>query len=346
MTWPWLAIAFIGAFALSWLACLLVWRSVGVMDAPDNVRKLQEQPVPTSGGLGFAFATAVVSAIILFAAFSGLSAALGALLIAGAVGLALGFVDDRWPLNATLKLILLLGIGVAMTLVGIRAEMMEPWPEIAVGLPLALAVLGSLAWIIVVTNAVNFMDGANGLAMGMGAISSLGFAACFAILGEWPLAIAAMSLGGALAGFLMLNVRGRLFAGDAGALFVGLLLSGFGLLLVRTQPDLLFVPVLLLSPYLVDVLLTLVWRARRGRPLMSPHRDHAYQIALKANLSHGKVALFHAVWTFNAAAIAVMVTLIGGYVPTVAGIGMLLAGAWLHRAIRRFGERSGLLNPD
>ena len=70
-----------------------------------------------------------------------------------------------------------------------------------------------------------------------------------------------------------------------GALFVGAALAGLGLELVRQRPDLLLVPPILLLPFLSDVLLTIAWRARHGKKLFVAHRDHSYQIALKAGLN-------------------------------------------------------------
>ncbi len=346
MNWSWLAAALAIAAVLSWIACLSVRNYLGVTDDPDNVRKLQAAPVPTSGGIGFAFATAVSAAGAWALAEGHPAGSATYVLIAAVFAMALGFVDDRWPLPARVKLIALLSIAVAMVGAGIRVDLFAPWPTAVLALPLVLAALGSLAWIMVVVNAVNFMDGANGLAMGMGAIASVGLAVCGAIVGEWEIALLSVSLAGALCGFLVWNVPGRLFAGDAGALFAGALLSGLGLLLVRAQPELLLVPPLLLSPFLVDVLMTLIWRARRGRSWLSAHRDHAYQIALKAQMSHGQVALIHAIWAFNAAAVAVVATLAGSYAPTVAAILLIVAGIWVHRMLRRFGETSGLVDED
>ena len=92
----------------------------------------------------------------------------------------------------------------------------------------------------------------------------------------------------ALAGFLVWNLPGKLFAGDAGSLSVGGLIGGASVMFAIDGPVL--VPLTLCLPILIDVFLTLAWRARHGRPLMKAHRDHAYQLLLRAGWSHGKVA--------------------------------------------------------
>jgi UDP-N-acetylmuramyl pentapeptide phosphotransferase/UDP-N-acetylglucosamine-1-phosphate transferase len=194
-----------------------------------------------------------------------------------------------------------------------------------------------------VINAVNFMDGANGLSMGMAAIAAGGLSVCCAFTGAWDLALIGAALAGGLAGFLVWNAPGRLFAGDAGALFTGAVLAAISLALVRLRPDWLFVPPTLMLPWLTDVLLTVVWRAWRRKPLFSAHRDHVYQIAMKAGLKHWQVSLIHAASAFNAAIFAVVGAVGGGYAPLVVFLVLLAISVWVHIRVRRSGEKAGLV---
>ena len=196
--------------------------------------------------------------------------------------------------------------------------------QVMIQLPLAVAITGSVLWLVVVINAVNFMDGANGLAMGMAAIAALGFAICAGFIGAWTLALLSISVAGALAGFLVWNIPGKLFVGDAGAYFTGAILGGLSLEFVRQRPDLLFVPPMLLLPFLSDVLMTLAWRSMHGKKLFVAHRDHTYQIAMKAGLRHWQVALVHAFWALNAAVVGVASTILGGHMPAIAFGALLL----------------------
>jgi len=255
----------------------------------------------------------------------------------------LGLADDRFELRARIKLVAMLAICLAMAAWGVRADIIEPWPGVAWELPVALSAAGSILWLVVVMNAVNFMDGANGLAMSMGAISALGLLVCGVVAEAPDAAVLAAALAGGLGGFLVWNLSGRLFAGDAGALFVGAMLAGLSLLIVRLRPDWLFVPPILLMPFLSDVLLTIAWRARHGKRLFSAHRDHAYQIAMKAGLKHWQIAAIHAVWTLNAAAMGVVATIAGGYVPLLVFLALLAASAWVHVRVRRSGVKAGLV---
>ena len=337
------------AFGIAAIAAVIICRAVmamKIMDAPTEARKTQKQPTPSAGGLGAAIAAAI--AVFAGSQVSGWSLDATVLLTSagGLACLALGLADDVFHVPALPKLLILVAITLAMTIAGIRADVLEPWPGVALTLPVALGVAGSTAWLVVLINAVNFMDGANGLSMGMAAIAAAGLAALAALVGAWDIALLAAALAGALGGFLVWNVSGKLFAGDAGALFAGALIGGLCLDLVRLRPDLLFVPPILAMPFLSDVLLTLAWRARHGKKLFEAHRDHAYQIAIKAGLKHWQVAAIHAVWAVNAAAIAVIAGVVGGQVPLLAFVVLLLVSAWLHIWVRRVGVKAGLVGAE
>ena len=120
-----------------------------------------------------------------------------------------------------------------------------------------------------------------------------------------PVAAAALAGAAANAGYLPWNLGGRLFQGDAGALFSGFLLAGLAVVAERNGSGLylFFAPIALL-PFLTDVLLTLLIRARRGQSLLDAHRDHLYQLWLqKTGKPHAALA-----WR-----VAVIMSASGGY---------------------------------
>lgn len=340
-----LLVVFALAAAPSALLCRVVI-TLRIVDAPTEARKLQKTPVPTAGGLAVA-----LSAVLAFATYIELSPMdYDPMLVVAGFGaiaaLAVGLADDVLKLRAIVKLGLILLIAIGVPALGLRAGAMGFWPGASLELPLAIAIAGSALWLIVVINAVNFMDGANGLSMGMACVAAIGLAACGAVTGAWHVSLAAAALAGGLAGFLVWNVRGLLFVGDAGALFTGAMLGGLGLELVRLRPDLLFVPAILLLPFLSDVLLTLVWRSKHGKKLFAAHLDHSYQIALKTGLTHLQVAGVHAVWGLNAAVVAVGASMVGGYAPVIAFVALLAISTWIHWRIRRAGVANGLVGAD
>ncbi len=198
---------------------------------------------------------------------------------------ALGAVDDRRAIDARAKLGAgaLLSLAVAVVLPPIAAIPLVG--GLALPLPAVVGVAGSALWLVTATNAVNFMDGANGLAPGGLLIAFLTLAGGAALGGDAPLAAVALATAAAYAGFLPWNVRGRVFQGDAGALFGGFLFAAGHLAGAAAGAlPLLFGPIVLL-PWLTDVLLTLARRARARRPLLQAHREHLYQRWLTA---HGR----------------------------------------------------------
>ena len=275
------------AVALSIGLCGLASR-LGVRDAPDGQRKLQAQPVATLGGLGIA-ATVLAGLVVTQGrdpAFGLTVLTLGPALAALSVGL----IDDVRGMSARGKVVLLAVISALAVAMGLHVGGSS---EATLLMPFLLA--GSALWLFVMMNAVNFVDGANGLAMGCALVQALALGALGLPVG-W--------LAPALVGFLAWNLLGRLYAGDTGALFVGAFLAGLGALGVREGLFTVWIPPLLALPILTDVLLTLAWRARQGARLLEAHRDHAYQLLIRAGWPHLSVSALWATLSAVCAGIA------------------------------------------
>jgi UDP-GlcNAc:undecaprenyl-phosphate GlcNAc-1-phosphate transferase len=293
-----LATLLLAPFAVSLFVCWLMIR-FGPKDAPDGARKMQTAPVPSSGGIGI-LAGLTAGAAVLAAAGEPVAALLGQPPLAGLAAFTvfaalLGWYDDASGMPALPKLLALLGAAVIAAQIG-------PVPEriwlsgLDIGLGRIAGMLLVAAWIFVMANAVNFMDGANGIALG----SALIILAALALLLLPQAAYAAdrdaasvmlgllLAEAAAIGGFLAWNLNGRLFAGDAGSLSVGGLIGGASAMFAINGPVL--IPLTLCLPILVDVFMTLGWRALKGRPVMQAHRDHAYQLLLRSGWSHGRVA--------------------------------------------------------
>jgi UDP-GlcNAc:undecaprenyl-phosphate GlcNAc-1-phosphate transferase len=218
--------------------------------------------------------------------------------VAGTLALALlmgvvGALDDLFDIGAKTKLLLQAALALVFATFVAHVEALP----LGLGLDLPLGPVGGVAgvalWIVVATNAVNFMDGANGVAPGAQVCLFVAMAA--ATLGRAPV-VADASIAAALAcaGFLPWNLRGRLFQGDAGALFCGFLFAALAILATApsASPGLsLYFGPLILLPFLTDVLLTLAVRARRGQSLLQAHRDHLYQLWLHQDARRSHAAL-------------------------------------------------------
>ncbi len=327
----------IGAVAGAFLACWLVLK-IRVLDVPDEQRKseIQNKAIPTAGGVGVIVAAAIVLAFTQQALVeTRLTILYGGVVLA----MVLGLIDDLKSMNSTTKLLGQAAIACFIVGFGVNVEVIEPGFGKVRDFGLVGGGVFSILWLLAVTNAVNFMDGANGLSLGMALFACIGFSGAAGLVGEWELMLASAVLAGALVGFLIWNLPGKLFAGDAGALAVGMALGGFSLVLVRARPDLVFVPPILLSPFLVDVILTLIWRWRQRLPLHTAHSDHMYQIVLKAiPLEHWQLSIGHWMIAANCAVLGVAATMIGMEAPAAIFVGVTLLGVFMHIRIRRAAE--------
>ena len=163
-------------------------------------------------------------------------------------------------------------------------------------LPLGLlAPVFALAWLLFTTNAVNFMDGLNGLAAGSASAGCLMMALHAGLRAAWPEAVIAA----AVAGFLPFNYpAARIFMGDVGSQFLGFLLAALALRHAN-DPGLSAILPLSLSPMLLDVAATLLRRWRCGARLTEAHRGHFYQVAQRAGVPAWRVTALYwgmAVW--------------------------------------------------
>ena len=336
MSAPMIALlATLSAAALSVLFCRLVI-AARFMDAPDSDRKSQinQNITPSSGGLGVI--AALVLALLFWArAVVDLDSALGVLGLGILALLLLGWADDMFGLRAKFKLFAQVLIAILLAFWGVRAE------EIGLGFGryrdfgLVLGIALSALWIVTVVNAVNFMDGANGMSMGLAMFAAFGMSAVAGFAGQSDLMIVLAVLGGALGGFLYWNIGGKLFVGDAGALSVGGILAGASLLLVQAEPDLAFVLPILLAPTLIDVLLTLAHRVRRGERFWEAHNEHVYQEVLKASLlPHWQVSAIYWILAVNCAVLAFAASLIGPEAALICFVFIFVVGAMAHRRLR------------
>ena len=226
-------------------------------------------------------------------------------------------MDDVYSLPALFKFTVLLVLSaVAVWIIGPVTQL--PYALESMTLPYVLGFAGSVLWVFVVTNAVNFMDGSNGLMPGVMIVTCLVLSIICAGLDAGGAAILPVALATALCGILPYNMRTKayIFTGDVGSLFVGFGFAISVLWLCSAVPEKLPVligPVLLL-PFLTDVFLTLLWRARRKENLLEAHRTHLYQRLISAGNSHMKVAFLY-----------MMATLLCGL------YAFILAGAGYHR---------------
>jgi Fuc2NAc and GlcNAc transferase len=270
--------------------------SAGLLDKPVE-RSNHKEDVPTAGGVGIAAGTgAGLLALAMF--YPGLSnqSLLGAI---SAILLGVGFVglvDDIYDTPASIRFVVIIALAAA-AVVTIGPPTSVPISVLDITLPYWAAFAGSILWVFVLANGVNFMDGANGLMGGFMSVSFVFLATIALMFGAVNAAVLSTLIAAAIIGFLPYNwkTRAHIFSGDVGALFVGFGYAICVLLLVReTGSDgLLFVGPLLVLPFLTDILITMLARARRRENLMSPHSSHIYQRLIREGYSHTIVTLMY-----------------------------------------------------
>lgn len=281
------------------LPALIAWGAIAVLrhspwaarlaDRP-NERSLHVEPTPRIGGLGAA------AGVMPFAAWAAAGApALGVILACAVALLFISLADDFRPLPIEVRLPAHASAAIVAILASASPE--APWPWGWAG---AVAATLAIVW---ATNLYNFMDGADGLAGGMGTIGfgAMAWAAAGAGLGS--LAVCCAAIASACVGFLVHNAPpARVFMGDCGAIPLGFLAGALGLhgTLAGAWPA-WFVP-LVFSPFVVDATVTLLLRLARREPFWRAHRGHGYQRLVLAGWSKRRLAA--AAWSLMLAAAA------------------------------------------
>lgn len=343
----------IGAGA-AWAASLIVCRTLigaPIVDLPNEARKLHVAPTPTSGGVAIAlgFAVGLMSLSLLPFAWrdeiTEQGAAMSSIGAAFAYSfLMLGFLDDAFPLGPRLKFTVfsVLALAASMSVGPVKMLPIGMDAPIVLAFPFALA--GTALWVFTLVNCVNFMDGANGLAMGSVAIGLIVLAALGVTLNAPSGAAIAVCGAGALIGFLFWNFPdGRLFAGDSGALFAGAMAALASLVLIQRAGLSPFVPPILFFPLLADALLTLAWRASRGRSLLDGHSEHLYQIAQRAGWGRRRIALIYWAAMAGCGLIGFAVALFPNTpAPALALAALSLAAIVISSRVRRAALKAGI----
>jgi len=297
----------------------------GIVDRPDGRLKTHREPVPYLGGL--AIYLAFLLALALTLRFS--EQVLG-ILLAGSIILILGLIDDLGQLGPGTKLG---GQMVAVAVLiksGIYIKLTFMPPAVAIGL--------SVLWLLAVTNAFNLIDVMDGLSAGTACIASLVLLVVAELDGGVTSATVLAALAGACLGFVRYNFPpARIYMGDAGSMFIGLLLGALSMDIAYTQHNVVgaLAPALVLGLPLFDMLFVMYVRHRRGLPVMLGSPDHfalrlrRWRLSTKQTvvLSYGVAATLGGVAVgITLLPLAGALTLLG--VVAIAGLGSAL---WLRR---------------
>jgi Fuc2NAc and GlcNAc transferase len=331
----WLAVAVVGiSFALTyWLRRYALHKSL--LDIP-NGRSSHSVPTPRGGGV--AIVVSYLAALVFLFVDDALSTPLFlALLGSGLVIAALGFLDDHGHVAARWRL---LGHFIAAV-----------WALIWLGGLPPVAMFGSLLdigwlghvlavfYLVWLLNLYNFMDGIDGIASVEAVCVCLSAALIYALSGFYELIWLPLLLVAAVLGFLFWNFPpARIFMGDAGSGFLGIILGVLSLQAAWISSQFLWSWLILLGVFIVDATVTLIRRLVRGDKVYEAHRSHAYQFASRRYGRHlpvtSAVGVINLVWLLP---LAVCVTQFGLNGP----IGVIVA--YVPLVVLAFGFRAGEL---
>lgn len=303
-----------------------------VVDLPDEHRKLHSRVTPLGGGVAVLFAFAIAVAVI--APLSDSQSAVFANDIGFVIGLSLsavaicvvGLLDDRFSLRGRQKL---LGQVIAATILissglCIRGVQLFDW-NIQLGL---LAVPFTLFWLLGAINALNLIDGVDGLATGVGIVLSLSIAVMAGLTGHRTEAFLALAMSGALLGFLKYNRSpASIFLGDAGSMLIGLVLGALAIRGSFKGPATaaLAAPTAILAIPIFDVSMAILRRRLTGRSIYTTDRGHLHHTLLKRGFSSTKtVAIFGSLCTLTALGAVISIAMKNDSLAYIAIGGVLL----------------------
>ena len=279
---------------------LVIWlaRRTRVMDEP-GPRKVHKSGIPRLGGLVILFAVTAATIPVLILhnpigdAFHAVQLQILALLAAGLFMFIIGLVDDVVGLRARHKLLAQVAAALVLYLSGTRIDSIGLTESTVIELGW-LSLPATILWVTAITNAVNLIDGLDGLAVGISAVAC-GVIAVIAMHASLPIAsVFMLAFLGSLIGFLVFNFNpAKIFLGDCGSLFLGFSLAGCSMLSGAKYATLagLGLPLIALGVPLFDTLFSMLRRLLERRSLFAPDRRHIHHRLLERGLAHRQAVL-------------------------------------------------------
>jgi UDP-GlcNAc:undecaprenyl-phosphate GlcNAc-1-phosphate transferase len=271
---------------------------LGAMDHP-GARKVHRQPIPLLGGLAVALGV-WLPILALFWYDNRVSAALRErgdmvllIFLSGLAMLFVGVIDDLRGLNARKKFLVQLPVAIVLVVSGIQFKNLTIPGLGSVDLGFWGPIL-TVMWLVGITNAINLVDGIDGLAAGVAMFAGAASAMIALHNNNVVAAVLMTALVGACFGFLPFNFNpARIFLGDTGSLFLGMTLAVCSM--TTSQKGVLatslLIPILVLGFPIVDTLLAMTRRVVQGKSMFSSDAGHIHHRMLAYGLSHRQAAL-------------------------------------------------------
>jgi len=280
-------VCFISAFTLTPVIIKLAIK-LNVVDEPCQ-RKIHKSPIPTLGGLaifsGFLIGLLVVQPDSPYHFF---------ILLGALFTIFLGLFDDIYPLSSKSKFVSQIVIASVVVIGGDLKVSFINLPfggQIEFGwFSIAIAIF----WIVGITNAINLIDGLDGLSAGISAIVLLTIGIMANFMGNVYVSSMSLILFWSIIGFLPYNFHpAKIFMGDTGSLFLGYMIAVLSLLGFKNVTLISFaIPILILAVPIFDTFVAIIRRIIQKRPISSPDRSHLHHRLLQLGLSQRQAVLF------------------------------------------------------
>lgn len=288
----------IQGFLISFLLAVLIVPLIskfcikkGFVDLP-NARKVHKKPTPRLGGVAIWACTLLAFFVLtLVNADYPYGNGLSGIFVGGSIVFLLGLVDDLYDLSPGFKLFVQIGAAVLAFLLGVRIEILSSPLGGAIGLGI-LSFPITILWIVGITNAVNFIDGVDGLAGGVTTIMAITLGVVAMASNQPASALVAILLAGAMMGFLVFNFYpAKIFMGDSGALFAGFVLAGLSVTgVVKSVAVSMLLPLLIFVVPIADMSFSVFRRILKGSNPMRADDNHIHHKLLKSGFSQNRTA--------------------------------------------------------
>ena len=271
-----LVVAFLVALVATPVVKSLAFK-MGAVDVPKDNRRMHDHPIPRMGGLAI-YLGFLLSVLI----FLDLTQPMRGMLLGATIITVLGIVDDIYALGAKLKFVIQICAALVAVLSGNVIDTLSNPNVFSSDLYWDLGWLSipvTVLWIVAITNAVNLIDGLDGLACGVSTISALTMLVISLAVADAPVAIVMAALAGGCIGFLPYNLNpAKIFMGDTGSTFLGFILAVMSIQgLFKFYTIISFaVPFLMLGLPIFDTCFAFIRRIAHGQSPMHPDRSHVH----------------------------------------------------------------------
>lgn len=291
-------IIFLCGLAVSFVLTPLIKSALlrrGFVDKPD-ARKVHTRAIPRLGGVAiyFGFCFSLVVAYFRYPTlYEDRTVQLIGLLVASTFIVVVGIIDDIRNIKPWLKLIFQVVAAIILILFGYNIEAISN----PIGSVIELGIFSyplTILWVIGIINAINLVDGLDGLASGVSLIISMTIFLIGLYFGKTYVALLSIGLTGSLLGFLRHNFYpAKIFMGDTGSMFIGLVIAALGL--VSSQKTAvsfaILTPLIALGYPIIDTAMAIIRRAKAKKNIFVADREHIHHVLLSYGYSHQKTVI-------------------------------------------------------